>query len=84
MPFDSSKDKIVKKWESEETGLIISINRYGDGDAKVQIGPRALKKKNSDDTILSKAGRLNFEDILWLYDIIDEVKEAMTAEQPIE
>jgi hypothetical protein len=80
MPFDASKDKILKKWECEETGLIVSINRYGKGEAKVQIGPRAVKKKNSEQPSFIKAGRLTIEDVLWLYDVIDEVKEEITSQ----
>ncbi len=84
MPFDPSKDEIIKKWECEETGLIISINRYAKGEAKVQIGPRAVKKKNSDQKSFIKTGRLTTEDILWLYDIIDEIKEEITSQTSIE
>jgi hypothetical protein len=78
MPFDPSKDKILKKWRSEETGLVISINRYGDGEAKLQIGPRILLKKDGTERAPMKAGRLSIEDVLWLYDLIDEVKDELT------
>ena len=44
MAFDPSKDKVLKKWKCSETGLVVTINRYGEGEAKVQIGPRILKK----------------------------------------
>ncbi len=84
MPFDASKDKIIKKWECEETGLIVSINKYRKGEAKVQIGPRAVKKKNSDQLSFIKAGRLTVEDLLWLYDVIDEIKEEMTSQASTE
>jgi len=78
MPFDPSKDKMLKKWRCEETGLIVSINQYGDAQPKVQIGPRVLKKKDGSDRAPVKAGRLSMEDLLWLYDVIDEVKEALS------
>jgi len=45
MAFDPEKDKVLKKWRCEETGLVISINQYGDGDPKLQIGPRVFVKK---------------------------------------
>jgi hypothetical protein len=77
MPFDSEKDKILKKWTSEETGLVVSINRYGEGEPKVQIGPRVFVKKDGG-TSHRKAGRLTMEDLLWFYDIIDEIKEDMS------
>ena len=78
MPFDPDKDKVLEKWQCEETGLIVSINQYATGQPKVQIGPRMLKKKDGSDRAPAKAGRLSIEDILWLYDIIDEVKDKLS------
>ncbi len=77
MAFDASKDKVLKSWRSEETGLVVSINQYDEGQPKVQIGPRILKKKDGSDRAPLKAGRLSIEDLLWLYDIIDEIKDDM-------
>ena len=74
MPFDPDKDKMLKQWKCEDTGLIISINQYGDAQPKVQIGPRILKKKDGSDRAPSKAGRLTIEDIEFIYDIIDDVR----------
>ena len=79
MPFDPSKDKLLKKWKCEETGLVVSINQYGDAQPKVQIGPRILKKRDGSDRAPSKAGRLTVEDVLWLYDTIDEIKDELTS-----
>ncbi len=78
MPFDPSKDKILKKWQCEETGLVVSINRYAEGEPKVQIGPRMFQRKDGKES-QRKAGRLSIEDLLWLYDIIDEVKEELSS-----
>jgi len=77
MPFDPDKDKLLKKWRCEETGLVVSINQYGDSQPKVQIGPRLLKKKDGTDRAPAKAGRLTIEDVSWLYDMIDEIKEEL-------
>ena len=77
MPFDPDKDKIVKMWKSEDTGLVVSINRYNEGEAKVQIGPRIFVKKDGSES-QRRAGRLSIEDVLWLYDVIDEVKEELS------
>ena len=74
MAFDPEKDKILKKWQSDETGLLVSINQYGDGEPKVQIGPRIFKRKDGKES-QRKAGRLTIEDVMWIYDIIDEVKD---------
>ena len=78
MPYDPELDKTLKKWKSEETGLIVSINKYGNGEPKVQIGPRILLKKDGTERAPAKAGRLTIEDLMWFYDIIDEVKDEMT------
>jgi hypothetical protein len=78
VPFDPSKDKVLKKWRCEETGLVVSINQYGDAQPKLQIGPRILKKKDGSDRAPVKAGRLSMEDFSWLYDIIDEIKDELT------
>ncbi len=74
--YDPDKDKKLK--ECEETGLIITICQYGDGEPKLQIGPRILKKKDGTDRAPSKAGRLSIEDVMWIYDIIDEVKDELS------
>ncbi|MDY6822609.1 MAG: hypothetical protein SWH68_02255 [Thermodesulfobacteriota bacterium] len=78
MPYDPEKDKMLKQWKCEETGLTVSVNQYADGQPKVQIGPRILKKKDGTDRAPAKAGRLSIEDMMWLYDIIDEVKDTLT------
>jgi hypothetical protein len=75
MAYEPEKDKVLKKWKSESTGLVLSINKYGDGEAKLQIGPRILKKKDGTDGAPVKAGRLSVEDVMWLYDLLDEIKD---------
>jgi len=76
--FDPEKDKILKSWRCEETGLIVSINQYGEGEPKVQIGPRMIVKKDGKE-VQSKAGRMTIEDLIWFYEIIDEVKDELSA-----
>ncbi len=78
MAYDPEKDKVLKKWKCEETGLVVSINQYGEGEPKVQIGPRILLKKDGTERAPVKAGRLTIEDLLWFYDIIDEIKDELT------
>ena len=77
MAFDPGMDKILKKWKCEETGLVVSINQYGDGEPKVQIGPRLFMKKDGTES-QRKAGRLTIEDLIWFYEIIDEVKDELS------
>ncbi|MBW1644219.1 MAG: hypothetical protein JRJ76_15415 [Deltaproteobacteria bacterium] len=79
MAYDPEKDKVLKKWKCEETGLIVSINRYGSSEAKLQIGPRILLKKDGGERAPAKAGRLTIEDLMWFYDIIDEVKDELSG-----
>ena len=76
--YDPELDKKIAEWKNEETGLIISIQQYGDGEPKLQVGPRILKKKDGSDRAPAKAGRLSVEDVMWLYDIIDEVKDELS------
>jgi len=78
MAYDPGMDKVLKTWKCNETGLVVSINQYGTGEAKVQIGPRILLKKDGTDRAPVKAGRLTIEDLMWFYDIIDEVKDELT------
>jgi hypothetical protein len=80
MPYDPEKDKVLKKWKSDETGLVLSINRYGEGEAKLQIGPRILKKKDGTDGAPVKAGRLSMEDVIWLNDMLDEIRDEMSRQ----
>ena len=78
MPYDPEMDKVLKKWKCDETGLVVTINQYGDGEPKVQIGPRILLKKDGTERAPVKAGRLTIEDVMWVYDMIDEVKDELT------
>jgi DNA repair exonuclease SbcCD nuclease subunit len=74
--FDPSKDKVLKSWRSEDSGLVISINQYNEGQPKVQIGPRIILRKDGKETQV-RAGRLSMEDLMWFYEIIDEVRDAL-------
>jgi hypothetical protein len=78
MPYEADKDEMIKQWRCEETGLTISIQRYAGGEPKLQIGPRILKKKDGSERAPAKAGRLTIEDVMWLYDIIDDVKSELS------
>ena len=78
MPYDPEMDKVLKKWKCDETGLVVTINKYGTGEPKVQIGPRILLKKDGTERAPVKAGRLTIEDVMWFYDMIDEIKDELT------
>jgi hypothetical protein len=76
--FDPEKDKVLKEWRCEETGLCLSIHQYAEGEPKLQIGPRILKKKDGSDRAPVKAGRLTIDDLTWFYDVIDEIKDELS------
>jgi len=76
MAYDATKDQVLETWENEETGLNISLYRYGEGDPKLQVGPRTYVKKDGSKGA-TKTGRLSIDDVLWLDEIIGEVKEKM-------
>ncbi|MBW1783191.1 MAG: hypothetical protein JRL30_20920 [Deltaproteobacteria bacterium] len=76
MAYDASKDQVLDTWENDETGLQISINRYGDGEPKLQIGPRTYTKKDGSKSA-TKTGRLSIADVLWLEETIEDVKQKM-------
>lgn len=76
MAYDSSKDKVLVSWENDETGLNVSINQYGEGEPKLQIGPRTYTRKDGKKST-TKSGRLSIDDVNWLNDILEEVKEKM-------
>lgn len=78
MAYDPDKDKTLKEWKCDETGLVVSIKQYGDGEAKLQIGPRILMKKDGTQRAPMKAGRLSIEDLMWFYDNIDEIKDELS------
>jgi hypothetical protein len=78
MAYDASKDKVLDSWENDDTGLMVSINRYGEGEPKLQIGPRNYTKKDGSKST-TKAGRLAIDDVLWLNEILDEVKDKLNA-----
>ena len=76
MPYDSSLDKVLVNWENDETGLKLSICQYGEGEVKLQVGPRTYTKKDGTKKT-TKAGRLTIDDVLWVSDVIEEVKDKM-------
>ena len=76
MAYDASKDQVLHTWENEETGLQISINRYGDGEPKLQIGPRTYIKKDGTKGA-ARTGRLSIADVVWLEETIVEVRKKM-------
>lgn len=78
MAYDPSKDQVLETWENSETGLIISLNRYGDGEPKLQIGPRSYAKRDGTKAT-TKAGRLAIDDVFWLSEVLEEVKGKMNA-----
>ena len=76
MPYDPSKDQVLHTWENEKTGLTVSVYQYGDGEPKLQIGPRTYTKRDGS-TGATKPGRLPIDDVLWLSETLEDIKEKM-------
>lgn len=76
MPYDPGKDEILAAWENEETGLTVAIHRYGDGEPKLQIGPRTYTKRDGSRGS-TRAGRLSIQDVVWLADLLEEITARM-------
>ncbi len=71
--YDESKDK--RLWRGQIGNLVVSVQQYNGGEAKVQIGPRVIESKNGG-TINSKAGRLTIDELQWITEKADEIKAA--------
>jgi len=76
MAYDATKDEILDKWENEKTGLTVSINKYGDGEPKLQIGPRIHTRRDGSQST-RKPGRLGIDEVVWLNEVIEEIIEKM-------
>jgi hypothetical protein len=78
MAYDATKDQVLDKWENDKTGLIVSINRYGDGEPKLQVGPRFYTRRDGTRST-TKPGRLGIDDVIWLNEVIEEIIEKMNS-----
>jgi hypothetical protein len=78
MAYDPDKDQLLDSWQNSETGLNIGIYRYGDGEPKLQLGPRNYTKKDGREG-KTKTGRLSIADVLWLEEVIEEVRDRMNG-----
>ncbi len=75
--FDENLDVEVVSYVSEDTGLIVAVKQYNGGVCKLQIGPRVYEKKDGSESF-RKAGRLDLDDVLFLEDVLPEMKEVLT------
>ena len=75
MAYDPSKDKVLETWENEETGLIVSINQYGDGEPKLQIGRERLREDG--ETTFAKLGRMTKQEVEAVLPLIQKAIEKM-------
>ena len=76
--FDVNLQDELKKWEegNHSGDLIVGVYRYNKGEPKVGFN-RYIERK--DGVIITKAGRLNWSDLMYLESIWDEIKETMEA-----
>lgn len=76
MPFNKALDKELFRTEVEganDSILIVSVNAYNDGEAKVNIGPRIVTYKNGN-TGFRKLGRLTVDEMDNLIPAITEAR----------
>ena len=65
MAFDPEMDKILKKWQCEETDCLFpSINMVLRRAETSDVNCRIFKKKEGQES-QRKAGRLTIEDVMW-------------------
>ena len=75
--FDASKQVEYKKWEEgkNDGDLIVGVYSYNNGQPKV--GFNRWVKKRDGDMIITKSGRLSWEDLMYIETIWDEIKQTM-------
>ena len=78
MAFDNNKDKILKAWEitGENDILRVGVYSYNGNEAKLQIGPRVVIKKDGSDGF-RKAGRLTLEEVRVLKDLMADIEATL-------
>lgn len=72
MAFEAEKDLVL--WCSERGGLEISVRKYDQGQAKLQLGPRKYVDKNGNSQ-QTKVGRLSAAEVAWLFDMRSEIEK---------
>jgi len=81
MPYDSSKDKTIKKFPQKTFGLTrirLTVHQYGDkGDAKLQITRMRRSDEESDEWQFVKLGRLTTEEVAWIAKKLPKVAKWM-------
>ena len=74
MAYEESKDKTIKEWRfplTDDSYLYASAHNYDGKSLKFQVGPRSYKDKL--ETIqYAKAGRLNYDEVVWLQGVLQE------------
>lgn len=72
--YDPSKDMLIRQWRCDATGLYVGLYQYKNGEPKIQIGPRVLKTAKGEDRAALSVKRLNYEDLCWLSEVIEELR----------
>jgi len=80
MAYDATKDvKIVEFGmfgEDSADNLFVSVQQYGEGEKKLQIGPRTYVNRKGE-VKFNKVGRLTKEEVEWLAEVAVKVVEFM-------
>jgi len=80
MSYDPSKDKCLKQWKTgnDANDLVVGIYQYKEGEKKVGIN-RIVRNWKTGELVVSRAGRLNWDDVQFLQSIMDEIVQEMES-----
>lgn len=75
--FDASKQVEYGKWEegNNDGDLIVGVYSYNNGEPKV--GFNRYVENRDGNMIITKSGRLTWDDMMYIESIWDEIKECM-------
>jgi len=76
MAYDEKLDVVL--WKGSVGNLQVTVQKYKDGEAKLQIGPRLVVEEGKEDKFF-KAGRLTAEEFDYIIKSAPEIKKAMTG-----
>ncbi|QIG71413.1 hypothetical protein EVB32_306 [Rhizobium phage RHph_TM39] len=67
-PYDPKLDTIIYENRHPETGLCISVHKYGSSEPKIKLGPRIV----GDDSkpVYLKLGRISINEFLWISEVL--------------
>ena len=76
--FDASKQTTHAEWETgkKEGDLIVGVYSYNNGEPKLGFA-RYYENKKTGEPGIKSAGRLTWEDLMYIESILEEIKSKM-------